>query len=456
MNILIPIGGKGLRFKDNGHIIPKPLIEVDGEPMVKKVIDNIKVGGNFIYVVRESHVNNYRIDDILNDIKSGEVFVLKGDNEGQAQTCLLAESSIDNDSPLFIVNCDNYFIWDHKEFQLTIDDEAVDGAVFTFKDPENKSHWCFAELGEGDEVLRLVEKDPISDVALAGGFYWRKGSDFVKYAKKMIEKNTRALNGEFYLGAVYNEAIQDNKRIIRHHIPDMRCMGTPEELDSFNKWIKNKIGRELLSTCNNITVNRNIQNAIDEIRKGKPIVLVDEHDRENEGDIVIAAELADVDNLVFTMNKGKGLMCVPAEGDVLDRLELPPMVINNTDVNQTPFTVSVDAAVGTTTGMSVHDRLATISILVDEDSKPEDLNRPGHLFPLRASDNLLKDRRGHTEGSVELMKLAGLKPIAIICEIMNDDGSMTKGPQLNKFAVENGLVLISIEELYEAIYNQSI
>ena len=156
------------------------------------------------------------------------------------------------------------------------------------------------------------------------------------------------------------------------------------------------------------------------------------------------------------MNKAKGLMCIPCEGAILDRLNLPPMVEKNTDINETPFTVSVDAAKGTTTGMSVHDRLATISVFLDENSKPEDLNRPGHLFPLRARDGLFKDRRGHTEGSIELMKLAGLKPVAIICEMMNDDGTMCKGGEITKFAVENGLTILSTEEVYEAAYHESL
>ena len=149
-------------------------------------------------------------------------------------------------------------------------------------------------------------------------------------------------------------------------------------------------------------------------------------------------------------------MCLPCNGDLLDRLELPPMVATNTDKNETPFTVSIDARDGTTTGMSVVDRLATIGVLLDPDSTPDHLTRPGHLFPLRARDGLLKVRRGHTEGSIQLMDLAGLQPVAMICEIMNDDGTMTKGGDLDKFAVEHGLSIISIEEVYEAAYNESL
>lgn len=197
-------------------------------------------------------------------------------------------------------------------------------------------------------------------------------------------------------------------------------------------------------------------NALEDIRNGKPIILVDEYHRENEGDIVIAAEKCDVENLVFTMNNAKGLMCLPCEGSILDNLELPPMVQDNTDPNETPFTVSIDALDGTTTGMSVYDRLKTISVLLDSKSEPKDLARPGHLFPLRARDGLLKERRGHTEGSIQLLKLAGMKPVAMIVEIMNNDGTMAKGGDLDKFAIEHGLTIISIEEVYEATYNESI
>jgi len=157
------------------------------------------------------------------------------------------------------------------------------------------------------------------------------------------------------------------------------------------------------------------------------------------------------------MNKARGLMCIPCDGKILDRLQIPMMVADNTDKNETPFTVSVDSsAEDTTTGMSVDDRLSTINVFTNDSAVPTDLNWPGHLFPLRPRDGLLKERRGHTEGSIELMKLAGLKPVSIICEIMNDDGTMAKGGQVNKFATENGLTLISIEELYEAVYGESL
>jgi len=200
----------------------------------------------------------------------------------------------------------------------------------------------------------------------------------------------------------------------------------------------------------------NMNTIIEDMRQGRPIILVDAHDRENEGDLVVALEKATTENISFTMREARGLMCVPCAGEVLDRLEIPPMVATNTDKNETPFTVSVDARDGTTTGMSVGDRLATMAVLLDEDAKPEALTRPGHLFPLRARDGLLKERQGHTEGSVELALLAGLRPLTMICEIINADGTMASGEDLKAFAEEHGLNIVSIDEVYEAAYNSGV
>jgi len=461
MIFLIPMAGKGLRLEKSGYGVPKPLVDIGGVPMVQRVIENLGVNGSFVYVVREEHINNYQIDSLLQKMNPGTVFSLKEDNEGQTQTCLLAEEVLDTEEELLIVNCDNYFIWDQEDFNRILEDQTIDGAAFTFIDPERRSHWCFAKLDSHNNISELVEKEPISDIALAGAFYWKKGSDFVKYAKQTIDKNLRAANGEFYLGGVFNEAIREGKVIKSYQIPDMKCMGTPEEIDSFHSWLVSKKGQKTFEEDMRMEISRRamkrkVQDALNELKEGRPIILVDEYDRENEGDIVVAGEKANVENLVFTMNKGKGLMCISCAGEILDRLQLPPMVEDNTDINQTPFTVSTDAAKGTTTGMSVHDRLVTLSVFLDENSKPEDLNRPGHLFPLRAAKGLFKDRRGHTEGAIELMKLAGLKQVAVICEMMNDDGTMSKGGQINKFAVENSLTVVSTEELYEAAYNQSL
>ena len=201
--------------------------------------------------------------------------------------------------------------------------------------------------------------------------------------------------------------------------------------------------------------NGKVYSALEDIRKGIPIIVVDDYDRENEGDLVIAGEKANVHNLAFCMRYARGLMCLPCSGKILDRLKVPMMVENPTDKLNTPFTVSVDA-ITTTTGMSVHDRLKTIAIFLDEKSKPEHLQKPGHLFPLRARVNLLKDRRGHTESSVELMKLAGLKEIGVIAELINDDGTMTKGDEIEAFARNHNLKIISVAEIYNAVYKEVV
>lgn len=204
-----------------------------------------------------------------------------------------------------------------------------------------------------------------------------------------------------------------------------------------------------------VTKKSNIKDALKALAKGKPIVVVDHHDRENEGDIIISGQMANVKNLVFSMKYARGLMCLPTTHENLERLCIPLMVEKTTDPLETPFTVSVDG-IETTTGMSVHDRLKTISVLLNENSKPEHLKRPGHLFPLKARKGLLKERQGHTEAGVELMGLINHKPVAVIIEIMKDDGTMAKGKDLEKFAKKHKLHLISVDDIYEAVYNKGI
>lgn len=203
-------------------------------------------------------------------------------------------------------------------------------------------------------------------------------------------------------------------------------------------------------------MNQNIEKALLDIKNGKPIIIIDDSDREDEGDLVLAAEMADQYNLAFCMNHGGGLMCLPCTKDRLDRMGIPMMPSNDLDPLQTPFAVSIDATEGTTTGMSVFDRLKTISVLLDENSQKNQFHYPGHLFPLRARDGLLKERRGHTESSVEIVKLAGFKPVAMIIEMMNDDGTMTKGQQIHDFAKVYNITIVTIDEIYDAVYNKSV
>lgn len=195
-----------------------------------------------------------------------------------------------------------------------------------------------------------------------------------------------------------------------------------------------------------------VERAIKDIQAGKVIIIVDDHARENEGDLVLAAEKANEFNLTFLLRHAGGLMCMPCQPECLQQLQIPMMPTNELDEFGTPFALSVDAVEGTTTGMSIADRLKTISVMLDKKSKPNQLAYPGHLFPLRAHEELLKGRRGHTESSVEIVKAAGLKKAAIIVEIMNDDGTMKKGYDLVKFAREYNLCLVSVQEIYEWVY----
>lgn len=192
-----------------------------------------------------------------------------------------------------------------------------------------------------------------------------------------------------------------------------------------------------------------IQKCLNDILNGKPIIIVDDYDRENEGDLMIAAEFANKENLVFMMNYAKGLMCIPMTYDIIEQFNIPMMPSNNKDKFSTPFTVSVDANNGGS-GMSVDDRLKTIGIFTGKNSA--ELNMPGHLFPLKARPNLLKDRQGHTEASVSLCKICDLKPIAIIIEIMNNQGEMMRGSELIEYANKFDLSMISVKEI-EEIYN---
>lgn len=187
--------------------------------------------------------------------------------------------------------------------------------------------------------------------------------------------------------------------------------------------------------------------AIEEIQQGKMIILVDSEDRENEGDLVIAAEHADSRAINFMATHGRGLICVPMTGERLDQLQLEPMVRENRDRYRTAFTVSVDAKEGITTGISAPDRAKTIELLVDDRSHPEDFIRPGHIFPLQAVRGGVLRRAGHTEASVDLARLAGLKHAAVICEIMKEDGTMARVPDLKEFASRHGLNIYTIEDL---------
>ncbi len=192
-----------------------------------------------------------------------------------------------------------------------------------------------------------------------------------------------------------------------------------------------------------------IPDVLSDLKKGRLVIVVDDQDRENEGDLIVAAEHATAANINFMAKHGRGIICVPMESKRLETLGIDLMVANNTDDLKTAWTVSIDAKKGITTGISAQDRAKTVQVLIDPHSKSSDLARPGHLFPLRAREGGVLVRAGHTEACVDLMKLAGLYPAGAICEIMNDDGSMARTPDLAKFAKQHRLRICAIRDLIE-------
>jgi len=190
-----------------------------------------------------------------------------------------------------------------------------------------------------------------------------------------------------------------------------------------------------------------VEDAIADIAAGKAVVVVDDEDRENEGDIIFAASKATPELLAFTIRYSSGVICVPMPADMLDRLEIPLMTPHNKDKLRTAYTISVDARDGVSTGISAADRAHTCRVLADSATEPWEITRPGHVFPLRYRDGGVLVRRGHTEAAVDIAMLAGLTPAGVLVEIVNDDGTMKRGPELRAFADEHGLKMISIDDL---------
>jgi 3,4-dihydroxy 2-butanone 4-phosphate synthase/GTP cyclohydrolase II len=196
-----------------------------------------------------------------------------------------------------------------------------------------------------------------------------------------------------------------------------------------------------------------IEEALDDLRAGKMIVVVDDEDRENEGDLIMAASKVTPEAINFMVRHGCGLVCAPLTAERLEQLELPQMVSHNTDTHQTAFTVSVDATT-VTTGISAYERAETIRVLLDPKTGHADLRRPGHIFPLQAQEGGVLRRAGHTEAAVDLAKLAGLPPAGVLCEILNEDGTMARVPQLKEFCRRHRLKLITIADLIHLRFDQ--
>ncbi len=190
-----------------------------------------------------------------------------------------------------------------------------------------------------------------------------------------------------------------------------------------------------------------IEKAVAAVARGEVVIVVDDADRENEGDLIMAAEKVTPEAMGFMIRHTSGVICMPVTGDRLDRLRLPLMVSDNTESQRTAFTVSVDARHGVTTGISAADRSTTVLTVLDPEATPDDLARPGHIFPLRYREGGVLKRAGHTEASVDLARLAGLQPAGVLAEVVNDDGTMARLPELQRFAAQHGLALVSIADL---------
>ncbi|NIA00729.1 3,4-dihydroxy-2-butanone-4-phosphate synthase [Massilia sp. CCM 8734] len=195
--------------------------------------------------------------------------------------------------------------------------------------------------------------------------------------------------------------------------------------------------------------------ALADLRAGRPVLLMDDFNRENEADLIVAAEKISTESMARLIRDCSGIVCLCLTDERLRQLELPAMVENNGSRYGTAFTVTIEARHGVTTGVSAADRVTTIKAAIADDARPDDLARPGHVFPLRAAAGGVLQRRGHTEGSVDLMRLAGLKPAAVLCELMNADGSMAKGAQIELYAASHDLVQLTIDELAVYIGNMA-
>ncbi|MCZ2368328.1 3,4-dihydroxy-2-butanone-4-phosphate synthase [Vibrio diabolicus] len=190
-----------------------------------------------------------------------------------------------------------------------------------------------------------------------------------------------------------------------------------------------------------------VENALIALKEGRGVLLLDDEDRENEGDIIYSVEHLTNEQMALMIRECSGIVCLCLTDAQADKLELPPMVVNNNSANQTAFTVSIEAKVGVTTGVSAADRVTTIKTAANPHAKPEDLARPGHVFPLRARPGGVMTRRGHTEGTIDLMQMAGLQPAGVLCEVTNPDGTMAKVPEIVAFGRLHNMPVLTIEDM---------
>ena len=225
MNVLIPMAGRGSRFTSLGYTFPKPLIEIKGKPMIQIVVENLNIRANFIFIVQKEHYIKYNLNYLLPLISPGcDIIQVDGVTEGAACTTLLAKEYINNDYPLLMANSDQFIEWDSNETLYAFENDEIDGGIVTFSSTHPK--WSYAKLGENGLVCEVAEKKPISKQATVGVYYWRKGSDYVKYAEQMIEKNIR-VNNEFYVCPVFNEddCRRPGKKYVQKKLIKTECGG---------------------------------------------------------------------------------------------------------------------------------------------------------------------------------------------------------------------------------------
>ena len=233
LNVLIPMAGAGSRFAQQGYTFPKPLIEVNGKPMIQVVVENLNIEAHYIFIVQQEHYEKYNLKYLLNLIAPNcDIVQVNGITEGAACSTLLAKDYINSDAPLVMANSDQYVEWNSNECMYAFTADEIDGGIVTFESSHPK--WSYAKLGSDGFVSEVAEKKPISNEATVGIYYWKHGSDYVKYAEDMIAKNIR-VNNEFYVCPVFNQAIEDDKKIKVKRVNKMWGIGTPEDLENFLK-----------------------------------------------------------------------------------------------------------------------------------------------------------------------------------------------------------------------------
>jgi NDP-sugar pyrophosphorylase family protein len=238
MKILIPMAGEGSRFAKEGYQFPKPLIDVAGKPMIQRVVENLNFDAEYIFLVRKEHIEKYDgLLGTLSQITNGKSKIVVVDHltEGAACTALLAKQYINNDEDLLIANSDQIIEYEKENFNLLKNLTGVDSMVFCFNAVHPK--WSFVKTDLNGFITEVAEKNPISNIATCGIYWYRKGSDYVKYAESMIEKNIR-VNSEFYIAPVYNELIADSKTLIPFYVHEMHGIGTPEDLNVYLRLTK--------------------------------------------------------------------------------------------------------------------------------------------------------------------------------------------------------------------------